>query len=92
MPTFWDDLLIICLFLIPFLLIQIFFATRRRLLWGFVIPLLWTALGAWMVVNSYKKDSSNILELIFFYLTGDLLLTGILILFRYLKRRKAKIT
>lgn len=90
MPTIWDDLLIIALFLVPFLLIQIFLSTRKKLFWGFVIPVLWTALGVWMVISNYRNDSSYIMELIVFYLTGNLLFIGLLLLFRHLKRRKIK--
>lgn len=92
MPKIWEDLLIILLFLIPFLLMQIFFSTRRRLFWGFIIPILWTSLGVWMTISNYKHESSYILELVIFYLIGSFLLIGMLILIRYLKRRKARIT
>lgn len=92
MPTIWDDLLIIFLFLIPFLLMQIFLSTRRKLIWGFIIPVLWTAFGIWMASSNYRHESSHIIELVFFYLLGNLIFIGMLILFRYLKKRKVRIT
>ena len=88
MPTILGDLLIILLFIVPFLLIQILLSTRRRLFWGFIIPVLWTAFGVWMIISNYKHGSSFIPELIIFYLIGDMVLIGMLILFKYLKRRK----
>ncbi|NLO08579.1 MAG: hypothetical protein GX129_01755 [Clostridiales bacterium] len=92
MSIFWNDLLIIFLFLLPFLLIQIFLSTRRKLFWGFIIPVLWTAFGIWITISNYKHESSYILELVFFYLIGNLIFIGMLILFRYLKRRKVRPT
>lgn len=88
MPTVWDDLLIIFMFLIPFLLIHIFFSTRKKLFWGFIIPVLWTAFGVWITINNHKQESDHIIELIFFYLIGDLIFIGMLLLFKYLKKRK----
>jgi len=92
MPTVWSDLLIVFLFFLPFLLMQIFLSTRRRLFWGFIVPVLWSALGVWMTITNYRHESSYILELVFFYLIGDLLFIGLLILIRYLKRRKVPTT
>ncbi len=88
MPTIWDDLLIILVLLIPFLLIQVFLSSRRRLFWGFIAPALWSVLGVWMIISNHKNDSTYITELIIFYLAGDLIFVGILLLIRYFKRKK----
>jgi ABC-type nickel/cobalt efflux system permease component RcnA len=75
--------------MVPFLLIQIFLSTRRRLFWGFVIPALWTVFGVWMTISNYRNKSSNIMELVIFYILGNVIFIGLLMLFRYLRRRKA---
>ncbi|NLP17315.1 MAG: hypothetical protein GX379_09835 [Clostridiales bacterium] len=87
MPTIWDDLLIIMIFLVPFLLIQIFLSIRKRIIWGFVIPILWTVLGVWMIISNRRNESSHIPELILFYLIGDLIFIGILFLIKHLRKR-----
>jgi hypothetical protein len=88
MPVIWVDLLTIFLFLIPFLLIHIFFSTRKRFFWGLVVPVLWTAFGVWMTISNYKHESIYIMELIFFYLIGDIIFIGLLLIIRYMKKKR----
>lgn len=88
MPTFWDDLLIIFIFSLPFLLLQLLLSTRKKIFLGFIVPILWTALGIWTIINNYKDGNSYIKELIFFFLIGDIILIGILALMKRLKVKK----
>lgn len=89
MPTFWDDLLIILIFSLPFLLLQLLMSTRKKMSLGLIVPTLWTALGIWTLINNYKDGSSYIKELIFFFIIGDIILIGILALMNWLKMKKA---
>lgn len=86
MPTVWDDLLVVLIFTVPFLMLQALLSARKKLLWGFIIPILWTALGAWVAIKS--SESGHMSEMILFFLATDIILFGILVLVRYLKRKK----
>lgn len=86
MPTIWDDLLIIFIFVMPFLILQIFLSTRKKLFWGIIVPVLWTGFGIWTIIRNYMDQSRHIKELIIFYLIGDLIFVGILVIFKYRKK------
>ncbi|CUH91733.1 hypothetical protein [Herbinix luporum] len=87
MPTVWDNLFTILIFAIPFLILQVFFSTRKKLIWGIIVPVLWSAFGVWHIISNYRQQSQNIKELIIFYIIGNLILIGILVLVRYIKGR-----
>lgn len=89
MPTVWDDLLIILIFSLPFMFLQVLLSTRKKLILGFIVPVLWTALGVWSIISNYKGGSSYIRELIIFFLIGDLIFIGVLGLMRWLRMKKA---
>ncbi len=89
MPTIWDNISIILIFIMPFFVLQILLSTRRKWFWSLIVPVLWTGLGVWTTVKNYMNQSRHIRELIVFYLIGDLIFAGIPVLLRYRKRIKA---
>lgn len=90
--SFYNTIVILLLTVVPFmlLLLHTFLATRKRVAWGLVVPVIWTALGLWMIISGYQQDRGFSWELIIFFLGGDLILFGIWSLIRYMKRKKIK--
>ncbi len=90
--SFYDQMVIVYFTLVPalFLSFQVFLSTRRRLLWGAIVPLIWSALGAWILIKGYLEDKQLSYELLIVFLVGDFFLLGLLVLCRYLKSRGLK--
>jgi len=63
-----------------FFLLHIFLSLRKKWFWSGMIPVLWTALGTWMMVSGYQLEGFAE-ELFFFFLAGDTLfvITSILL-------------
>lgn len=89
MPTVWEDLAIISIFVIPFLILHVFLSARRKMIWGFIVPTLWTAFGVWTIITCYMQESQNIKELIFFFLLGDFVYIFILLLIKHLRKKSS---
>ncbi len=85
-----DTMVILYFTLVPalFLSLQIWLSLRRKLLWGFLVPAIWSALGTWILIKGYQEDKTISYELLIVFLVGDLLLLGLLALCRYLKKRR----
>jgi hypothetical protein len=93
MPESFYDMVVVLFFtVVPVVLIgaQILLSTRKSYLWGIVVPILWSALGAWILIKGYLEDKMFSFEMFIVFLVGDAILLGILALFRHLKRRKRK--
>ncbi len=93
MPESFYDMVVVLFFtVVPVVLIgaQIFMSTRKKLLWGFVVPFLWSALGTWILIRGYLSDKQFSFEMLIVFLVGDAVLFGILALFNHRKRRKKK--
>ena len=76
MPEKYFDLItILLLTVLPLilLLLHMYLSARRAVIYSFLVPMLWTALGVWMIVASYE-DFGFGTELFIFYLAGDLIL------------------
>ena len=88
--SFYDSVVIIAFTVVPItlILLQILLSTRKKLLLGFIVPLLWTVLGAWMLIRGYMEDRDFSFELLTVFLVGDIILLAILALFKYLKEKK----
>jgi uncharacterized membrane protein len=86
--SFYDTVVILFFTVLPVILIllQILLSSRKKIVWGFVVPLLWTALGIWMIAGRQDKSSFTA-ELVLFFAAGDIILIGIMLLVRYLKKR-----
>ncbi len=90
--SFYDTVVIICFTVVPvlFLSLQVLLSTRRKLQWGFIIPVIWSALGAWILIKGYLADRQLSYEMLIVFLVGDIILFALLVLCRYLKRRNFK--
>ncbi len=88
--SFYDTIVILFYTVVPLILIllQVFFSTRRKRIWGFIIPVLWTTMGIWMALRNKEAGSIFTLEMILFFLAGDVILFGIMAFVRYLKNKK----
>lgn len=93
MPEKFYDIVVILFFsVIPLILIvlQCVLSLRRKLVYGFIIPALWSTLGAWMLIAGRGDEVQFGFELFLFFLGGDVILFGILALIKYRKRQKSK--
>lgn len=91
MPESFYDMVVVLFFtVVPVVLIgaQILLSTRKNYLWGFIVPILWSALGAWILIKGYLDDKTFSFEMLIVFLVGDVVLLGILALFRYLRRKR----
>jgi uncharacterized membrane protein YeaQ/YmgE (transglycosylase-associated protein family) len=91
MPESFYDMVVVLFFtVVPVVLIgaQVIMSTRKKYIWGFIVPILWSALGAWILIKGYLDDKHFSFEMLIVFLIGDAVLLGILALFRYLRRRK----
>ncbi|MHB8131739.1 MAG: hypothetical protein ACYDEX_22410 [Mobilitalea sp.] len=88
--SFYDTSVILFFSVVPLvlLLLQAFLSARKRILWSALVPTLWTALGAWMVIAGYYGGRGISGELIIFFLAGDLLLIGITAFIRNWKKKR----
>lgn len=84
--AFYNTIVLLFFTVFTLLLIglHIFFATRKRLAWGFIIPFLWSALGIWILFVRYSD------EVLIYFMAGDLILFGILALIRNIKKKRLK--
>jgi hypothetical protein len=90
--SFYDTMVVLYFTVVPllFLSLQVLFSTRKKLIWGFIVPVIWSALGAFILIRGYREDKSISYELLIVFLAGDFILLGLLALCRYLKRRGKK--
>lgn len=88
--SFYDMMVVLYFTVVPvlFISLQILLSTRKRLIWGFIAPVIWSALGAWILIKEYLADKRLSYELLLVFLAGDLLLFGLLALCRYIKGRR----
>lgn len=88
--SFYDMMVVLYFTVVPvlFISLQILLSTRKKLLWGFIVPVIWSVLGAWILIKGYLADKQLSYELLIVFLAGDILLYGILILCRYLKGKR----
>lgn len=88
--SFYDMIVVLFFTAVPvtLILIQLFLAGRKKLIWGFIVPILWTSLGAWMIIRNHNEGSLFSFELVGFFLLGDGLLLGLLALVRVLKIKR----
>ncbi|HWT74923.1 MAG TPA: hypothetical protein VN258_09430 [Mobilitalea sp.] len=80
---------ILLLTAVPFLLLllHIFLSTRKSILWSIPAPVLWTALGIWIMAVVYKDLGFNE-ELLIFFLAGDAIMGLLTWFIRRGKRKK----
>jgi hypothetical protein len=71
-----------------FLLLHIFLSTRARLIWSFIVPFLWTAMGIWMILAEYIQERGFANEIFIFFLAGDFILVTATILIRIMKIKR----
>ena len=92
--SFYDMVVILYFTVVPviFISLQILLSTRKKLIWGFVVPVIWSALGAWILIKGYLDDKQLSYEMLIVFLVGDILLVGLLVLSRYLMGRRLKKT
>lgn len=90
--SFYDTVVILYFTVVPvlFLSLQVLLSTRSKLLWGFIVPMIWSALGAWILMKGYLADRQLSYEMLIVFLVGDIILLALLALCRYLRRRKHK--
>lgn len=90
--SFYDTVVILFFTVLPItlILLQIFLSSRKKTVLGFVLPLLWTALGIWIISAGRKDTSSFTTELLIFFAAGDIILIGIMLLVKYLKKRRSR--
>ncbi|MBH1940729.1 hypothetical protein I5677_07500 [Mobilitalea sibirica] len=89
--AFLNTIVILTFTLVPItmILLQIFLAKRKKLVWGFVVPVLWSVIGAtWIIKSNQKEDAKYLFGLFLLFIIGDLVLLGILALMRQLKKKK----
>ncbi|HKL98516.1 MAG TPA: hypothetical protein VJZ06_01255 [Mobilitalea sp.] len=88
--SFYDSVVIIAFTVVPItlILLQILLSTRKKLILGFIVPLLWTVLGAWILIRGYMEDKDFSFEMLIVFIVGDFILLAILALFKYLKEKK----
>lgn len=87
---YYDIITILLLTVVPLLLLllHIFLSTRKRLIWSLLVPVLWTSLGAWMIIAGYE-DFGFSRELFVFYLLGDVILfVGTLLIRKRMRLKK----
>lgn len=72
-----------------FLLLQVVLSSRKKVILSAIIPALWTLLGAWVVITRFVRDDVFSSSMCIFFVGGDIILIGITILVRYLKRKKS---
>lgn len=92
MDPFFDFFVILFIAVIPvvFLLLQAFLSSRKRVRFSVIIPIIWTLLGAWIIIVRFVKDDILSSPLCIYFIGGDIILIGITILMRYLKSRRKK--
>ncbi|MDF2539499.1 MAG: hypothetical protein K0S76_2520 [Herbinix sp.] len=93
MPGSMSDLIaILFITVIPavFVLLQIFFSWKKKLILSFILPVLWTALGIWMVSTIYYMGEGFSSELVIFFVCGNLILIGITVIVRNIKKKRLK--
>lgn len=80
---------IILLTVLPltFLLLHTFLSARKSVLWCIPVPVIWNALGIWMMYVLYKDMGYN-MELLVFFLAGDVILAAITVLIRRIKNNR----
>lgn len=90
--SFYDIIVILFYTAVPaiFIILQAILSTRRKMIWGFILPALWTIMGLWMLIRNYKTGSLFALELMLFFLAGDVILFGVMALIRYLKQKRTR--
>lgn len=88
--SFYDTIVILFFTVVPIilLLIQVLLSTRRKPVWGLVVPLLWTLLGTWVILSGYFQGRGFSGELFIVFFLGDLILTGVMVLMRYIKKKR----
>lgn len=92
--SFYDMVVTLYFTVVPvlFISLQILLSTRKKLIWGFVVPVIWSALGAWILIKGYLDDKQLSYEMLIVFLVGDILLVGLLVLCRYIMGRRLKKT
>lgn len=90
--AFYDTVVILFFTALPVILIlfQIFLSSREKAVLGFIVPLLWTALGIWMTLAGWKDKGSFTAELALFFAAGDIILVGIMLLVKHIKKRRSR--
>lgn len=85
--SFYDAIAMICIVVVPVLLIllHIFLSSRKKLFWGFIIPVIWLICGIYMVI----KAVSFPVELGIFFGIIFLILIAILCSIRICKKKNA---
>lgn len=90
MDPIFNVIVILLMVVIPlvFLLLQVFLTSRKKLILSIIIPILWTLLGAWIIITRYVKDDVLSSSMCIFFIGGDIILIGLTFLVRYLKRKR----
>lgn len=86
---YFDIITILLLTAVPLLmlLLHIFLSTRSVIFWSFLVPILWSSLGAWMIAAGYENFGFS-RELFIFYLIGDVILFLVTLFLRKRIKRK----
>ncbi len=91
MPESFYDMVVVLFFtVVPVVLLslQTLLSTRKRYVWGFIVPILWSALGVWILIRGYMEDKEFSYEMLIVFLAGDVILFGVMALCRYLKGKR----
>jgi uncharacterized membrane protein YeaQ/YmgE (transglycosylase-associated protein family) len=90
MPEWNDTIAVLFFTIIPlvFLLLQGFMSLKKQMIWGFLVPILWSLSGAWIESSIYRRESRISIVILITFVIGDIILFTIFSLIRFLRKNK----